>query len=89
MGVIKFLEKMYLLKSVGISENYLVRNVEILGDALKNQGLGLAISAKTYITSVIPKCEGHFGKELKPVKIAMMEGYHLDIDDTPSCTDED
>jgi hypothetical protein len=39
MGVIKFLEKVYLLKNVGIPEYYLGGNVEILGDAWKNQGL--------------------------------------------------
>jgi hypothetical protein len=36
-----------MLKSVGIPEYYLDRNVEFLGEAWKNQGLGLAISAKT------------------------------------------
>ena len=60
MGVIKSLEKIYVLKSVGIPEYYLGGNVEILGDAWKNQGLGLAISAKTYIQNVIPKFESLF-----------------------------
>jgi hypothetical protein len=46
MAVIKALEKTYMLKSVGITE------------ALKNQGLGLALSAKTYIQNAIPKSEG-------------------------------
>jgi hypothetical protein len=70
-----------------------------LGDAWKNQGLGLAISAKTYIQNVIPKFEGLFSKELKPVKTPMNEGYHPvktpmnegyhpGVDDTPPCTDE-
>jgi hypothetical protein len=49
MAVIKALEKTYMLKSVGIPEYYLGGNVEFLGEAWKNQGLGLAISAKTYI----------------------------------------
>jgi Reverse transcriptase (RNA-dependent DNA polymerase) len=47
MGVIKFLGNIYVLKSVGIAEYHLVGNVEILGDAWKNQGLGLAIPAET------------------------------------------
>jgi hypothetical protein len=47
MAVIKPLEKIYMLKSVGIPEYYLGGNVEFLGEAWKNQGLGLALSAKT------------------------------------------
>jgi hypothetical protein len=43
------LETTYMLKSVGIPEYYLGGNVEFLGQAWKNQGLGLAISAKTNI----------------------------------------
>jgi hypothetical protein len=49
MAVIKALEKTYMLKSVGIPEYYLGGNVELLGETWKNQGLGLALSAKTYI----------------------------------------
>ena len=63
-------------------------NVEFLGDSWKNQGLGLAISAKTYIQNVIPKFENLFGKELKSIKTPMSEGYHP-VDDSPLCTDED
>jgi hypothetical protein len=55
MAVIMSLEKTYMLKSVGIPEYYLGGNVEFLGEAWKNQGLGLALSAKTYIQNVIPK----------------------------------
>jgi hypothetical protein len=36
---------------------------------------GLTISAKKYIQNVIPKFESLFGKELKPVKTPMSEGY--------------
>jgi hypothetical protein len=63
MVVIKALEKAYILKSVGIPEYYLGGNVEFLGEAWKNQGLGLALSTKTYIQNVILKFEGLFGKE--------------------------
>jgi hypothetical protein len=69
MSVIKALEKTYMLKSVGIPEYYLggnVENVEFLRESWKNQGLGLALSAKTYIQNVMPKFEGLFGKEFKP-----------------------
>jgi hypothetical protein len=60
MAVIKALEKTNMLKSVGIPEYYLGGNVEFFGGAWKNQGLGLAISAKTYIQNVIPKFDGLF-----------------------------
>jgi hypothetical protein len=63
MAVIKSLEKTYMLIGVGIPEYYLGGNVEFLGEDWKNQGLGLAPSAKTYIQNVIPKFEGPFFKE--------------------------
>jgi hypothetical protein len=46
MAVIKALEKTYILKSAGIPEYHLGGNVEFLGQAWKNQALGLALSAK-------------------------------------------
>jgi hypothetical protein len=52
MAVIKSLEKTNMLKRVGIPEYYLAVNVEFIVDTWKNQGLGLAISAKTYIQNV-------------------------------------
>jgi hypothetical protein len=63
IAVIKALENTYMLKSVGIPEYYLGGNVEFLDEAWKNQGLGLALLAKTYIQNVIPKFEDLFGKE--------------------------
>jgi hypothetical protein len=74
MAVIKSLVKTYMLKSAGIPEYYLGGNVELLEKARKNQVLGLAISAKTYLHNVIPKFEGSFGKEFKPIKTPMSEG---------------
>jgi hypothetical protein len=68
------------LKSVGIPEYYLGGNVEFLGEAWKNQGLGLVLSAKTYIQNFIPKFEGHFGKEFKAIKTPMSEEYYPDVD---------
>ena len=49
----------------------------------------LAVSERTYIQNVIPKFESIFGKELKPIKTPMSEGYHPEVDDTPICTEED
>jgi hypothetical protein len=63
--------------------------VEFLGEAWKNQGLGLALSAKSYIQNVIPKFEGIFGKEFKAIKTPMSEGYHPEVDDSPLCTEDD
>jgi hypothetical protein len=88
MAFIKALEKTYMLKSVGITEYYLGVNFEFLGEAWKNQGLELAISAKTYIQNVIPKFEGLFSKEFKPIKTPMSEGYHPEVDDSPLFTED-
>jgi hypothetical protein len=62
-----------MLKSVGIPEYYLGENVEFLGEAWKNQGSGSDLSAKSYIQNVIPKFEGLFGEEFKPIKTPMSE----------------
>jgi hypothetical protein len=78
-----------MLKSVGIPEYYLGGNVEFLGEAWKNQELGLALSAKTYIQNIIPKVEGLFCKEFKPIKTPMSEGYHPEVDDSPLWTEDD
>jgi hypothetical protein len=89
MAVIKSLEKIYLLKNVRIPEYYLGGIVEFLGEIWKNQRLRLAISAKTYIQNVIPKFEGIFSKELKPIKTPMSKGYHPEVDGSTLCTDEE
>jgi hypothetical protein len=89
MAVINSLEKTYMLKSLGIPEYYLGGNLEFLGEARENQELGLALSAKSYIKNVVSKFEGHFGKECKPIKTSMSEGYHPEIDDSPLCTEDD
>jgi hypothetical protein len=73
MAVIKSLEKTYILKSVDIPEYYLGGNVEFLGKAWKNQGLGLDLSAKIYIQKVIPKFLSLFGKDFKAIKTPMSE----------------
>jgi hypothetical protein len=91
MAVITSLEKTYMLKSVSIPEYCLGGNVEFLGEAWKNQALrlGLVLSGNTYIQNIIPKFEGLFGKEFKPIKTPMSEGYHPEIDDSPVCTEDD
>jgi hypothetical protein len=89
MAVIKSLEKTYMQKSVVIPECYLGGNVEFLGEAWKNQGLGLVLSANTYIQNVIPKFEGLFGKEFKGIETPMSEGYHPEVDDSPLCIEDD
>jgi hypothetical protein len=81
-------KNIYILNSVGIPEYYLGGNVEFLGQAWKNQGLGLALPAKTYIQNVIPKFEGLFGKEFKPIKTPMSEGYHTEVDDSLLCAED-
>jgi hypothetical protein len=55
----------------------------------KYQGLGLTLSAKTYIQNVIPKFEALFGKEFKPIKKSMSEGHHPEVDDSTLCTEDD
>jgi hypothetical protein len=76
-----------MLMIIGIPEYCLGGNVEFLGEAWKNQGLGLAISAKTYIQNVVPKFEGRFGKEFQAIETSMSEGYHPEVDDSPLCTE--
>jgi hypothetical protein len=89
MAVIKSLEKTYMLKTVGIREYYLGGNVEFLGESWKNQGLGLDLSENIHIQNVILKFEGLFGKDFKPIKTPMSEGYHPEVDDSPLCTEDD
>jgi hypothetical protein len=79
------MKKTYMLKSIDIQEYYLVGDVEFLGETLNNQGLELALSAKTYIQSVIPKCEGLFGKEF----INVREGCYPEVDSSLLYTEDD
>jgi hypothetical protein len=72
-----------MLKSVGIPEYYLGGNVEFLGKAWKNQGLGLVLSAKTYIQSVIPKLEGGTSHKLDYLKTRSLPWQHPCLDESP------
>jgi hypothetical protein len=76
-------------KNVGIFEYYSGGYMKILGNSWTSQGLGLAISARTYIQNVTSRLEGLVGKKLKPNKTRVSEGYHPEIDDRPFCTDEE
>jgi hypothetical protein len=78
-----------MIKIVDIPEYYIGGNEEFLGEAWKNQRLGLDLSANTYIQNVIPEFEGVFGKEFKPIMTPMSEGYHPKVDDSPLCTEDD
>jgi hypothetical protein len=89
MAVINSLEKIYVLKGVGIPDYYLGRNLEFLGDAWKNQGLELAISARTRIQNVISKFESLCGKEFETIKTPISEGYHPETDDSLFCNKAD
>jgi hypothetical protein len=44
-----------------------------------------------YIQNVIPRFQGLFGKEFKPIKTPMNEGYgyHPELYDSPLCTKDD
>jgi hypothetical protein len=60
-----------------------------IGEAWKNQGLGLDLSEKTYTQNDLRKFECIFGKEFKAIKTPMSEGYHPEIDDLPLYTEDD
>jgi hypothetical protein len=66
MAVIKALEKTYMLKSVGTPEYCIRGNADFLGEAWKNQGLGLTLLSKTYTLIIIPKFGGLLAKSLSP-----------------------
>jgi hypothetical protein len=53
MGVIKSLEKTYLLKNDDVPEYYLGVNMESLGNSWKNQRLGVGLSANTLLLGSI------------------------------------
>jgi hypothetical protein len=47
---------------MSMQKYYLEGNVELIGESWEKKGLGLALSAETYIQNVIPKFENLFGK---------------------------
>jgi hypothetical protein len=66
MAVIRSLEKTYMLKTVCIPEYYFVGNIGFLGEEWKNQGLGLALSEKTYIHNSFLNLKVFLAKSLIP-----------------------
>jgi hypothetical protein len=54
-----------------------------LGKHGRIRDYGYPFPKNTYIQNVIPKFEGLFGKEFKPTKTSMSEGYHPELDDSP------
>src|SRR5210317_349360 len=85
MGVMNQLNETYILKSVGIPEYYLGADFMVLGDEWTHEGVGLAMSAQTYLSMVIPKLESMFDKDFKfkSDKMPMEEDYHPEVDDSP------
>ena len=86
MAIMSELKKVYVLKGVGIPEYYLGGNVEILDEHWASDGVGLALSAKTYIENVVPKFETLFGHEFSKQNTPMLENFHPEIDDSPLCS---
>ena len=56
---------------------------------MEESGIRLNSFWKNLFPNIIRKFESLFGKELKPIKTPMSEGYHPEVDDTPICTEED
>ena len=90
MAIMKELEKIYILKGVGVPEYYLGGDVEMLDEHWNSDHVCLALSAGTYIKNLIPKFERLFGVEaFKTYKTPMEEGLHPELDDSPFCSDDD
>jgi hypothetical protein len=53
-----------------------------LEKAWNNQGLGIALLAKTYTQKINLKIEGLFGNDFKAIKTPMSEGYHPEVNDS-------
>jgi hypothetical protein len=43
----------------------------------------------SFIQNIVSKFKSLFGKDLKPIKTPISEGYHPEINNTPMCTEED
>jgi hypothetical protein len=58
---------------------------------MEESGIRISSFSKDLHQNVIPDFEGLFGKEFKPIKTPMSEGYkyHPEIDDSPLCTEDD
>ena len=83
MSIMQKLKEIYIMKGVGIPEYYLGGDVEMLDEHCKDDCVGLALSAKTYIKNIIPKFEELLQAQFKPIKTPMAEDYHPETDDSP------
>ena len=83
------METVYKLKGTGSPEYFLGTDIEVLNEHWQNEGIGLGISARTYIGQIIPKFEQLFNVTLRPIKTPMDENYHPEIDTTPLLGAED
>ena len=82
MAIIEELRKDYILKGVGKPEYYLGGDVEELGSDWNEDGIQIALSAKTYIENAVEKFEKVAGT-LAQHNTPMASGYHPEMDDTP------
>ena len=73
MKIVKQLETVYELKGTGSPEYFLGADVQVLDEHWQNEGVGLGISAKTYIEQIVPKL---FNVTLRGIKTPMDENYH-------------
>ena len=90
MSIMKELEKVYLLKGVGIPQYYLGGDVLNLAEDWEKEDIKMAFSAETYIKNVLEKqalaCDmTEFRKESTP----HAEDYHPELDSTELLGPED
>jgi hypothetical protein len=57
--------------------------------SIEESGIRISSIIKDLYPNVIPKFEGLFGKEFKPIKTPMSEGYHSKVDDSSLYTEDD
>jgi hypothetical protein len=56
---------------------------------MEESRIRISYISKDLHSNVIPEFEGLFGKDFKPIKTPMSEGYHFEVDDSPLCTEDD
>ena len=89
MKIVKQLETVYELKGTGSPEYFLGADIEVLDEHWQNEGVGLGISARTYIEQIVPKFEQLFNVTLRGIKTPMDKNYHPEIDASPLLGPED
>jgi hypothetical protein len=78
MEVIKSMQVIYVLNTLGVTEYYLGENVESLQELWKHQQLKNSFFRKIYFQKIIPKVKNHFGEICMPINTPMGEGYHAE-----------